>query len=106
MIGLAEAIAPLPLAGSTQWPDGSWFNTLMDRPGLSVMIFAPRGVDRQTSHERDEIYIGARGHATLQIEGKARSFGAGQIAFVPRLVQHRFVTMSPDFAAWVVFVDA
>jgi len=100
---LADALAPLPRPASAKWPEGEPYDCLVNQPGAQLLIFAPRGTDYQTEHNRDEAYICATGHATLEIEGKPQPFGAGDLAFVPKNVPHRFLDMSEDFATWVAF---
>jgi len=100
---LADALAPLPRPASAKWPEGEPYDCLVNQPGAQLLIFAPRGTDHQTEHNRDEAYICATGHATLEIEGKPQPFGAGDLAFVPKNVPHRFLDMSEDFATWVAF---
>jgi len=100
---LADALAPLPRPASAKWPDGEPYDCLVNQPGAQILIFAPRGTDHQTEHNRDEAYICATGHATLEIEGKPQPFGPGDLAFVPKNVSHRFLDMSEDFATWVAF---
>ena len=100
---LADALAPLPRPASAKWPDGEPYDCLVNQPGAQLLIFAPRGTDHQTEHNRDEAYICATGRATLEIEGKPQPFGPGDLAFVPKNVSHRFLDMSEDFATWVAF---
>jgi quercetin dioxygenase-like cupin family protein len=100
---LADALAPLPRPASAKWPDGEPYDCLVNQPGAQLLVFAPRGTDHQTEHNRDEAYICVSGSATLDIKGKPQPFAAGDLAWVPKNVPHRFTGMSDDFATWVVF---
>lgn len=100
---LGEAIAPLPLPATAKWPEGEPYQCLLNQPGAQILIFAPHGTDHQTPHTRDEAYFGAAGTAVLEIDGKQQPFAAGDVAWVPKNVPHRFTDMSEDFAAWVAF---
>jgi len=80
------------------------FETVFERPDeISVELYAPRGVDRQTPHERDEIYIVATGTGTFSRGRELVSFGPGDLLYVPAHVPHRFETFSDDFKVWVIF---
>ena len=70
---------------------------------LSVEVYAPRGIDPQQPHARDEIYVVIRGSGTF-VHGEQRdAFAAGDLLFVAAGVVHRFEDFSEDFAVWVLF---
>jgi quercetin dioxygenase-like cupin family protein len=100
---LADALAPLPMPATAKWPDGEPYQCLLNEPGAQILIFAPRGSDHQTSHNRDEAYVVVSGSATLEIEALAYLVAAGDVAWVPKNIPHRFVAISDDFSAWVMF---
>ena len=84
-------------------PAGAEFVELFRHGTLAVEFYVPDGVDRQTPHARDEVYVVASGRATF-LNGPARhQVEPGQILFVPAGVEHRFVGLSDDFATWVLF---
>ena len=70
---------------------------------MSVELYAPRGVDPQTPHAQDELYIIHAGVATLVCEGEHSHCAAGTVHFVPAGADHHFESFSEDFATWVVF---
>lgn len=70
---------------------------------LELKAYAPRGVDPQKPHARDEIYVIMRGTGTFYDGSDRRPFGPGDFLFVPAGVEHRFEEFSDDFATWVVF---
>jgi quercetin dioxygenase-like cupin family protein len=100
---LAEALAPLPLPATEKWPEGEPYQCLINQPGAQALIFAPRGTDHQTPHNRDEAYVAVAGTATIEIDGKPHPMAAGDMAWVPKHVPHRFVDISDDFVTWVLF---
>ena len=100
---LGEALAPLPMPATSKWPDGEPYQCVLNQPGAQILIFAPRGTDHQTPHNRDEAYFIVTGSATLEIEGKPHPVVAGDVAWLPRNVEHRFVDISDDFVTWVAF---
>ena len=57
---LAEALKRLPTA------EGKRFIELFKHGTLAVELYAPRGIDPQTPHERDEIYVIASGTGTFR----------------------------------------
>lgn len=79
------------------------FAVLLRHGTMSVELYAPVGIDRQTPHEQDELYIVASGTGTFSKAGERRPFGPGDVLFVEAGVEHRFEEFSPDFSTWVVF---
>jgi mannose-6-phosphate isomerase-like protein (cupin superfamily) len=70
---------------------------------LSVELYAPRGVDAQTPHTRDEVYVVIAGRGQFFCDGETRDVGPGELLFVPAGMDHRFLDVSDDFATWVLF---
>ena len=65
--------------------------------------YAPRGVDTQQPHTRDELYFVIGGTGWFVNGPERRPFAPGDAIFVPAGDTHRFEEFSDDFAAWVVF---
>ena len=65
--------------------------------------YAPRRVDHQAPHLRDEIYVVVSGEGWFMRAGERVPFTAGDALFVRAGVPHRFEDFSDDFAAWVIF---
>lgn len=95
---LDEAAAALALA-ALPVP----FAVLFERGDVSVELFAPRGVDTQTPHTRDELYIVSSGSGTFRRGDETCEFRAGDLLFVPAHVDHRFERFTGDFRTWVIF---
>jgi mannose-6-phosphate isomerase-like protein (cupin superfamily) len=92
---LADALAALG--------QDAMFAEVLAHGTLSVEIYAPRGVDPQTPHRRDELYVVVSGRGEF-LNGKERHpFGPGDVIFVPAGVVHRFENFTDDFVTWVVF---
>lgn len=70
---------------------------------LEVEIYAPRGVDPQQPHNRDEVYVVIAGRGRFFCAGETRDFAPGELLFVAAGVEHRFLDFSDDFATWVLF---
>jgi mannose-6-phosphate isomerase-like protein (cupin superfamily) len=94
---VADALRRLP------GPDGERYVELFQHGTLSVEMYAPRGNDPQTPHDRDEVYVVARGSGEF-VNGETRHrFGPGDLLFVPAHVPHRFERFTDDLAVWVMF---
>lgn len=82
---------------------GGVFAELFRHGSLSVEIYRPVEIDRQSPHERDEIYVVISGSGEF-INGQNRvSFGPGDFLFVPAGIEHRFINFTDDFSTWVFF---
>jgi mannose-6-phosphate isomerase-like protein (cupin superfamily) len=96
-VTVEEAMARVPS------PDGKRFATVLEHGSLTVEIYAPRGVDPQQPHTRDEAYIVVQGSGEF-INGESReAFTPGDFLFVPAGVEHRFVNFTDDLIVWVIF---
>jgi mannose-6-phosphate isomerase-like protein (cupin superfamily) len=96
-------LAQLPRAPSPDWPEGEPFVDALRHGSMSLELFAPRGTDRQSPHEQDELYIVATGTARFDHAGTVTTAQAGDAIFVPAGDPHHFLDMSEDFVTWVVF---
>jgi mannose-6-phosphate isomerase-like protein (cupin superfamily) len=83
--------------------DDRIYGVLLARGTLELGFYAPRGSDRQSPHEQDEIYVVQAGHGHFEMAGNSRPCAAGDALFVPAGTVHRFHDFSDDFAAWVIF---
>lgn len=84
-------------------PEGKRFATIFEHGTLLVEIYAPRGVDPQQPHTRDEIYFVAAGSGEY-VCGETRSaFGPTDLLFAAAGVEHRFENFTEDLAVWVLF---
>ena len=79
------------------------FVQLMNEQEFTVEWYAPQGIDTQTPHLEDELYIVASGSGVFENGGQTVPFSAGDVLFVPAGQEHRFINFSDDFATWVVF---
>lgn len=96
-VTVEEAMARLPSS------DGKRFATVLEHGSLAVEIYAPRGVDPQQPHTRDEAYIVVQGSGEF-INGESRQpIAPGDFLFVPAGVEHRFVNFTDDLIVWVIF---
>jgi len=96
-VSVAEALALLPCAG------GARFAKALEHGSLVVEIYAPRGVDSQQPHTRDELYIVVSGVGEFVNGDERHGFTPGHVLFVPAGIVHRFENFTEDLVVWVVF---
>lgn len=94
---LAEGLARMP------GPDRDQYDVLLRHGTLELGYYAPRGIDDQTPHTRDEIYVVAEGSGWFRNGADRHRFDKGDVLFVPAHVEHRFEEFSGDLTLWVVF---
>ncbi|HUC59243.1 MAG TPA: cupin domain-containing protein [Streptosporangiaceae bacterium] len=77
-------------------------------PDLSVGTYSipVGGTDDQEPHTEDEIYVITAGLAGFEADGKRIEVGPGTVIFVPAKEEHRFVDVTEDLAALVLFGPA
>jgi mannose-6-phosphate isomerase-like protein (cupin superfamily) len=94
---------PVVLHASTVETDSyaEWVRS--QRLSAGVYRLPTGGVDGQTPHTEDEVYVVTRGTASLEVEGAVTPVRPGSMAFVPLKAEHRFVDISEDFETVVVF---
>jgi mannose-6-phosphate isomerase-like protein (cupin superfamily) len=83
-------------------PPGRSSALLFTHGSLELRWYAPKGIDAQTPHIRDEVYVVVRGHGSFVRAGERMPFGPGDALFVRAGVPHRFEDFSDDFATWVI----
>jgi mannose-6-phosphate isomerase-like protein (cupin superfamily) len=79
------------------------FIKLFEHGSLEVELYKPDQIDRQTPHEKDEVYIIATGKGKFLLEDKTTAVQRGDFLFVPARAHHQFIEFSSDFSTWVLF---
>lgn len=100
---LPDAIRSLPAAATARYPEGAPFVQMLAHGSMTVELYRPEGVDLQTPHTQDELYIVVSGRGEFTCGADRTAFGPGDCLFAPAGVAHRFTAFSADFATWVVF---
>ena len=95
-LSLAAALA-LPL------PAGRRSAEVFADGDLEIRLYAPKGHDPQTPHDRDELYVVASGHGKFRVADRVDDFAPGALLYAAAHEVHHFEDFSDDFAAWVVF---
>ncbi len=97
IVTVAEAQARLP------GPHGERSVAVLEHGSLVVKLYAPRGVDPQKPHTRDELYVVVTGSGDF-FDGTSREpFGPGDVLFAPAGVAHRFENFTDNLVVWVMF---
>jgi mannose-6-phosphate isomerase-like protein (cupin superfamily) len=94
---LSDALGAIPTS------EGQMFANLFRHGSLQVEIYAPRGVDLQEPHTRDEIYVVAAGSGWFINGDKRMQFVRGDVLFAAAGEVHKFADFSTDFVVWVFF---
>ncbi len=95
-------------AGTYTPPDGGDLNHWVvhassDDLSLGTYSIPAGGLDDQTPHTEDEIYVVQAGRATLVTPSGTVTVGPGSVLFVPAGEAHRFTDITEDLALVVVF---
>ncbi|HEU5109268.1 MAG TPA: cupin domain-containing protein [Micromonosporaceae bacterium] len=64
------------------------------------------GVDEQSPHTEDEVYVCTAGHARVVTPTGDADVGPGSVVFVPAGEEHRFVDITEDLVLLVFFGPA
>lgn len=96
-VDLAEALEKGPP------PPGNLAVPIFAHGTMAAELYTPRGHDPQQPHERDEIYVVARGTGLFFDGSGRRAVAPGTFIFVAAGQVHRFEELSSDFAVWVFF---
>jgi mannose-6-phosphate isomerase-like protein (cupin superfamily) len=96
---------PLSLAAALALPllEGRRSAEVFVDGDLEIRLYAPKGHDPQTPHDRDELYVVAAGSGKFRVGDRVAPIAPGALLYVAAHEVHRFEDFSADFAAWVVF---
>ncbi len=102
----APALFALAAARAAPIPKGRLSAEIFRHGTLELRWYAPRGVDTQVPHSRDEVYVVVSGSGWLRRGEQRFRFAPGDALFVAAQVPHRFEEFSDDFGCWVIFYGA
>jgi mannose-6-phosphate isomerase-like protein (cupin superfamily) len=88
--------------------DDPHYHEFLRRESLSVGLYRlPAGVvDPQEPHTEDEVYYVVSGRATIEVADESTAVEAGDVVFVERGVDHRFVDIEEELVVLVLFAPA
>ena len=70
---------------------------------VEIGFYAPRDVDTQTPHTRDELYVVVEGRGMFIYDDDRHAFGPGDVLMVPAGVDPRFEDFTDDLMIWAIF---
>jgi|SRR5580700_9479972 mannose-6-phosphate isomerase-like protein (cupin superfamily) len=73
---------------------------------VGTYCIAAGGLDDQSPHTEDEIYVVTAGQATIMTPAGSARVSPGSVIFVPAGEEHRFAEVTEDLALLVVFGPA
>ncbi|MCY3558942.1 MAG: cupin domain-containing protein [Chloroflexi bacterium] len=79
------------------------YRVLLRHGTMSVGLYTPKEIDKQSPHDQDEVYIVASGTGVFALGSERMAIGPGDTFFVGAGARHRFEEFSDDLAVWVVF---
>lgn len=87
---------------------GPDYVTHMASADLSVGTYSipAGGLDDQTPHTEDEVYIVTSGRATIETPSGSSAVRSGSVIFVPAGEPHQFTAVTEDLALIVIFGPA
>jgi mannose-6-phosphate isomerase-like protein (cupin superfamily) len=85
---------------------GDPYLEFLREPSMSAGLYRiPAGEpDRQTPHAEDEVYVVTAGRGRIEIDGETYPIERGDVVFVERGVEHRFLDVEEDLETLVIFV--
>lgn len=86
---------------------GRNYLSFVDRASFSIGLYdlSASSVDRQSPHQRDEVYYVVSGRAAIEVEDDVFAIEPGSIVYVEAEADHRFVEIVEDICTLVVFVN-
>jgi mannose-6-phosphate isomerase-like protein (cupin superfamily) len=87
---------------------GRLYHEFLRVPSMSAGYYrlSTGGVDPQSPHTEDEIYIILAGRAWITVGEEERTVAPGDVVYVAATVPHRFHDISEDLEVVVVFAPA
>ncbi len=96
-------VSPDEIADRISTAEGKQSATAFQHGSLVVKLYAPRGLDTQQPHSRDEAYVVISGKGTYRHGEERVLFRAGDFLFAKAGVYHCFESFTDDFVTWVLF---
>ena len=96
-------IPPDRFAHRIPGPDGERSTLVYEHGTLTVKLYAPRDIDHQQPHTRDEVYFVVSGYGTFIHGDRHDPFEPDDFLFATAGVPHRFENFSDDLLLWVLY---
>ena len=77
-------------------------------PDMSAGIYVLRAgaTDNQSPHKEDEIYYVVRGKSKMRLGREERPISQGDVIFVEKMLEHRFLDITEELMLLVIFAPA
>ncbi len=87
---------------------GANWSEFLRVPAMSLGVYTlpAGGVDPQSPHSEDEVYLVLSGQAALQVGDEDVPVQPGSLVYVPAQVDHRFHSIAEDLTILVFFAPA
>ncbi len=87
---------------------GRAYHEFLRVPALSAGLYVlpAGGVDGQSPHTEDEVYVVMEGRARFRAGEDDRAVGPGDVLYVRRGVEHRFHSITDELRVLVLFAPA
>ena len=85
------------------FPPGRLSKQAFDTGDIELRHYAPKGVDNQVPHDRDELYVVISGTGKFKRGQETVPFAPGDVLFAAAHEEHRFLDFSADLQLWVLF---
>ncbi len=72
-----------------------------EKLSVGLAVWPARSIDRQSTHQEDEVYYVISGRAAIRVAGEDRPVKAGSLVFVAAQVEHRFHDIEEDLRVLV-----
>lgn len=84
---------------------GRLYHEFLRVPDMSAGLYLlpADGTDQQSPHNEDEIYYVIRGKGKFFCDGENADIQAGSVLYVPKLLEHRFHSITEDLVLLVFF---
>ena len=98
-----QLLSPLRFLERIPGPKGEPSTLVFEHGTLAVKLYAPRGVDPQQPHTRDEGYVVINGRGTFVHGDRREPFEPNDFLWASAGLPHRFEDFTDDLLVWVIF---
>jgi mannose-6-phosphate isomerase-like protein (cupin superfamily) len=71
-----------------------------------IYVLSAGATDNQSPHKEDEIYYVVRGKSKLRLGREERPISQGDVIFVEKMLEHRFLDITEELMLLVIFAPA
>jgi quercetin dioxygenase-like cupin family protein len=98
----------LQFAGLLQHLGDKRYHEFLRVPAMSagIYVLSAGATDKQTPHQEDEIYYVVRGKAKMRLGREERAIHEGDVIFVEKNLEHRFLNIAEELVLLVIFAPA